>query len=228
MVSSSVLAQYDGDGDYYSARPEYSSYESSFSHSYSYNVNNWGNVYVEYSPIKLTASKSDYDNLLLKTFTIGFTYAYMLGYSPVFLEAGVEASGSYFSESYYDGYKQVKHNYDFYWFKIPLNIGLRFNVSEDFAFVPFCGANVTINISAEERFKNSDGTGESYNLFDEDYMEDDGYNRFQIGWQGGLKFILFNTISIGATYKSDFTPFYSDFGIKQKFRGFSFGIGYCF
>jgi hypothetical protein len=225
-----VSAQYDG--DYYSGQHVIVGNEPTISYktssSYSYDSEDWGNVYVEYSPMKLSTNKSGYDDLNFKGFTIGFSYAYMLGDSPVFLESGVETSGFYFSENYYDKSDRVKHSYEFYWAKIPVNIGLRYNVSEDFALVPYGGVNLTVNISAEERYKYGNGVKESYNLFDEDYMGDDGYKRFRIGWQGGLKFIVFNTVSIGASYKSDLTPFYSDFGIKQKFGGFSFGIGYCF
>ena len=225
MVSTSVCAQYDG--DYYSSQPVYQSYEST---RYRYDVSNWGDFYLEYSPMRLTTNEKGYDDLSFKGFTIGFSYAFMLGYSPVFLEAGFEASGSYFKETYYDDDwdEKVRHNYDFYYSKIPINVGLRFNLSDNFAIAPFGGVHATINISAKERYKGEYSGSESYDLFDEDYKYDDGYKRFQLGFQGGLRLILFNTISIRATYKGDLTPLYSDFGVKQKFHGFSFGLGYCF
>ena len=224
MISTSVCAQYDG--DYYNSHPVYQSYEST---RYNYDVSNWGEFYAEYAPVKLTTNEKGSDDLSFKGFTIGFSYAFILGSGPVFLETGIEASGSYFKETYYDEWdEKVRHNYDFYYSKVPINVGLRFNVSENFAIVPFGGVHATVNLSAKERYKGEHTGSESYNLFDEDYKYDDGYKRFQLGFQGGLRLILFNTISIRATYKGDLTPLYSDFGVKQKFRGFSFGLGYCF
>ena len=236
LACNAAFAQYE-DEYYYNQRP-YQSYERS---SYGYDYDNWGTVYFEYSPMKLVLSE-DHGNgnekLSFNGFTIGFNYAFRLGYSPAFIETGFETTGTYFSETYNEVYQKddyhnhygssekVKHSYDIYFSKIPVNIGLRFDVSDAFAIVPYAGLHLTINIAAEERFKNNYGDSEKYSLFDEDYMGDDAYKRFQVGYQGGLKFILFNTVSIGASYKGDLTPLYSEFGVKEKFRGLSFHIGY--
>ncbi len=68
----------------------------------------------------------------------------------------------------------------------------------------------------------------SYSGYDEEDMGDDDYNRFQIGYQAGLKLLFGQCFSIGAAYKGDLTPFYSDGDISERFRGVAFQIGYCF
>ena len=222
FLCNSASAQYE-DGYYYNQ--SYNSYQSR-SYDY-YDYDSWGDFFLEYSPMKLVTNKSGYDDLNFNGFTVGFKYAFRFGYSPVFMDAGFETTGAYFSESYTEDHEKVKHNIDLYFSKIPINLGFRFDIGEAFAIVPYGGVHLTINISGKEREKTSHGEYR-WNLFDEDDMNDCAYNRFQVGYQGGLKFIIFNTLSIGASYKGDFTPIYSEDGVKQKFRGFAFNIGYCF
>lgn len=222
IVCNTAFAQYED--EYYYNR-SYSSYQTSSSYGYDYD--SWGDFFLEYSPMKLVTNERGFDDMNFNGFTIGFKYAFRFGYSPVFMDVGFETTGAYFSESYMDEHEKIKHNIDLYFSKIPINLGLRFDIGEAFAIVPYAGVHLTINISGREREKTSHGEYR-YNLFDEDDMIGGAYNRFQVGYQGGLKFILFNTLSFGASYKGDFTPLYSEDGVKQKFRGFAFNIGYCF
>jgi hypothetical protein len=59
-------------------------------------------------------------------------------------------------------------------------------------------------------------------------MRDEGYNRFQAGFQAGLRFLFQDTFYIGGAYKQDLTSFYSDKYEKQKFRGFAVTLGLSF
>ena len=71
-------------------------------------------------------------------------------------------------------------------------------------------------------------------IFDGDYTYDYDYNRFQFGYQAGLKLIAGNCLSLSAAWTGDLTSFckYYDNNsrndIKEKFQGVKFTIGYEF
>ena len=229
------FAQYDGDGYYHpkydTQRPttRYSSYHSTtYIDDYE---DGWCNFYAEYSPLKLMTTAPGAEDRLYHTGTIGFSYNYAIDGSPLTIEAGFEASGSWFSERDRSG---LKTSLSFYSGKIPLNIGLRFPVAEGFCIVPYGGINVKWNVYGEERQTDSDGYSRTWKIFSGDYMYDNDYNRFQFGYQAGLKLLIANCFSIGAAWKADITPFCtyfnhdSDKEEKERFRGFAFTLGYIF
>lgn len=229
------FAQYDGDGYYYpeydtqGPTTRYSSYsQTTYIDDYE---EGWCNFYAEYSPLKLTTTAKGAEDRLFHTATIGFSYNYVIGESPATVEVGFEASGSWFSERLENG---DKSSLSYYNGKIPLNIGLRFPVAEGFWIVPYGGLNVKWNIYGEERMRYRDGSSETWEIFNKDYMVDSDYNRFQLGYQAGLKFVIGNCVSVGAAWKADLTPFssYYDDGTrkeeKERFRGLAFTLGYVF
>ncbi len=221
-VSSPTFAQYNN----YSYR---SSERTYYSQQYDEYVEGWGSIYLEYAPLDLIWEEDAHEGKMrFNTFTIGANYNFQLGYSPIYVEVGMEASGAYFTERYDDvDDGRVKRSIDLYYAKIPINMVCRWNISEDFAIIPYAGCNLKINISAEERYRTDRGNY-TYNLFDDYNMRDDDYCRFQAGFQGGIRFLFINTFYLGASYQGDFTPLYSDNYSKEKFRGFAFNIGYCF
>ena len=234
-MCQATFAQYDGDGYYHpeydTQRPtsHYSSYhETTYLDDYE---EGWCNFYAEYSPLKLTTTAHGADDRLFHTATIGFSYNYVIDNTPATIEAGFEASGSWFSERYNDG---SKTSLAFYSSKIPLNIGLRFPLAEGFWIVPYGGINLKYNIYGEETEKDVQGYTHTWRIFNEDYMYDNDYNRFQFGYQAGLKLVVGNCISIGAAWKADITSFctYFDPGTKkeekERFRGLAFTLGYIF
>lgn len=235
IICQTSFAQYDGDGYYHpeydtqGPTTRYSSYhQTTYIDEYE---EGWCNFYAEYSPLKLTTTAHGAEDRLFHTATIGFSYNYILGSSPATIELGFEASGSWFSERFNNG---DKSSLSFYFGKIPLNIGLRFPVAEGFWIVPYGGINVKWNIYGEERLKYTDGTTETWEIFNGDRMHDDDYNRFQLGYQGGVKLVIANCFSIGVAWKADITPFcsYYDNGTrkeeKERFRGLAFTLGYIF
>lgn len=229
-VCNSAFAQYDYGYDQY-GNPVYSYHPASYGSYNSDYENGWGTFYAEYSPMQMTSTAKGVDNKTFHTATIGFSYNFQLGTSPLYLEPAFEVSGSWFSRRYKDG---VKYSMNVYYTKIPLNLAVRLNVAEGFAIVPFGGVNVKYNIVGEEREKDADGYTNSWNLFKNNYTYDNDYKRFQAGYQAGVKFIIGNCFSIGAAWKADFTPFckYYDGDTqkeeKEKFQGFSFSLAYCF
>lgn len=229
------FAQYDGDGYYHheydSQRPSsrYTSYHST-TYVDDYEVG-WCNFYGEYSPLKNYTTAPGEDDLLFHTATIGFSYNYVIDNTPITTEVGFEASGSWFSERYNDG---SKTNLNFYSGKIPLNLGVRFPVAEGFWIVPYGGINVKWNVYGEERKTDAHGNQRTWKIFSESNMYDSDYNRWQLGYQAGLKFVIGNCVSIGAAWKADITSFSTywdkknDEEVKERFRGLAFTLGYIF
>ena len=229
------FAQYDGDGYYH---PEYDSqrpssrYTSYHSTTYidDYEAG-WCNFYGEYSPLKNHTTAPGADDRTFHTATIGFSYNYVIDNTPITTEIGFEASGSWFSERYNDG---SKTNLNFYSGKIPLNLGVRFPVAEGFWIVPYGGINVKWNVYGEERETDAQGNQRTWKIFSGSDMYDSDYNRWQLGYQAGLKFVIGNCVSLGAAWKADITPFCSYWEPetkseeKERFRGFAFTLGYIF
>lgn len=225
-VSNTAKAQYD-DGYYTTTYYE----SSSRTHYYSDYEEGWGNIYVEYSPLQLTSTAKGVDNKHFNTATIGFGFDYPLGGSPVCIEGAFETSGTWYSKRYDDG---EKYSMDLYFSKIPVNIALRLDIDENFAIVPFGGAYVKWNIYGEEREKDIYGDTHTWKLFEDNHTYDDDYNRFQFGYQAGVRFIIGKCFSIGASWKADITPlckFYDSNTKKEEkelFKGFAFQLAYCF
>ena len=123
---------------------------------------------------------------------------------------------------------------DVYHSKIPVDVVFRWNFSENFAIAPYAGMYLRYNIYGEEREKDSYGNTQTWELFNSEYTNDDDYNRFQFGYQAGLRLIIGGCISIGAAWKQDlssFCTYYDDYTRKEekeKFQGFTFSLAYCF
>ena len=227
-----TYAQYDHDYDEYGNpinigngnQYQYNSYDNDLEEG-------WGNVYLEYSPMQLVSSAKGVDKKTYHTATFGVSYDFPLGESPICLEAAIETTGAWFTKRYSGG---TKYSMDLYYSKIPINLAFRLNISDGFAIVPYGGAYIKWNIYGEEREKDSNGYTHTYRLFDDDYTYDDDYNRFQFGYQAGVKLLIANCFSIGAAWEADLTNFckyydnYSKTEETEKFQGFAFSLGYSF
>ena len=111
---------------------------------------------------------------------------------------------------------------------------MRFPVAEGFWIVPYGGINVKWNIYGEERETDAQGNQRTWKIFSGSDMYDSDYNRWQLGYQAGLKFVIGNCVSLGAAWKADITPFCSYWEPetkseeKERFRGLAFTLGYIF
>ena len=230
FVCQTTFAQYDHDYDEY-GNPIYRSNQYQYD-SFSDDLDEgWGSVYVEYSPMQLISSAKGVDNRTFHAGTFGVSFDIPLGESPICLEAAIEATGAWFTKRYPDG---IKYGMDLYYSKIPINLAFRLNISEGFTIVPFGGAYIKWNIYGEEREKDKYGNTETWRLFDDDYTYDDDYNRFQFGYQAGVKLIIAKCVTIGASWKADLNNFckyydnYTRTEETEKFRGVAFTLGYSF
>ena len=223
-VCNTISAQYDD--EYYYSQGNYGNYYGQSSRSYySYgSYDSWSTFYIEYSPVKMKSDDGYGRSTDLHGFSVGITYAMNLGGSPVFLEMGAEASGTFsfsqhdsYYDDYYDDYYSEDHSLAIYSTRIPLNLLFRWNLNDYFALIPYGGVNAKLNISAREHY---DGYG-SYSSYDIDLF-DGSFKRFQMGYQAGVRMMIGNIVSIGAGYKGDLTGSSYD-----KFHGVFFQLGYC-
>ena len=160
---------------------------------------------------------------------------------PLFLEAGVGASyttGELVKDEY------GKYEYSAISAEIPVNIGYKFQINDDFAIMPFVGVSARYNITGKTEVKANDGDG----YYDDDYHGgyyakagydygyDDGYDddyenegaekdakKFQFGWQIGAR-AMYNQFSVGVSYGADFNEIAED----CKAKSLIISVGYNF
>ena len=87
--------------------------------------------------------------------------------------------------------------------QIPLNLKMSLEVADKLKFEPYVGMNGSYFISYNISGYDSYGHYHTVSLFDQD-----GFNRFGLGWQVGAD-ININGLIIGAAYSKDFTNFVS-------------------
>ena len=209
---------------------------SSSSSSSSANTEEWNTIWFEYSPNKFKVDVKDADDQSFTGLSLGYSHAFSLSQKlPLFLEAGLGLQYSFYSEDYTEytsGGDKLKFN--MFSAKIPVSLIYKFDVSNsNISLMPYLGARMRFNISAKQKLEIAEDTfedrgGESYdiNLFDKEDMGSDKatWNRFQIGWQIGLKARFADKFLVGVSYSNDF----SEIAKKTKVGGFNIAIGYTF
>lgn len=195
----------------------------------------WGTVWAEYNPSVFKVDVSGADNQSATGISLGYSQAFPLitdGF--LFLEAGLGAQYTFYSDDEnqtIDGYKvKVEEDFSMWSLKLPVNLLYKFEIGNSgFSLSPFAGLTLRYNISAQIKAKASaDGESysEKYNLFKKSDMggSDNTWNRFQVGWQAGLKAIISKSFMISASYGTDFT----EIAEKTKLQTATVSLGYCF
>lgn len=143
---------------------------------------------------------------------------------PLFLEAGVGASyttGELIKSEY------GKLEYSAISAEIPVNIGYKFQINDDFAIMPFAGVSARYNITGKAEYKANDGDGYDYDYEDYEDYEDEGAEedakKFQFGWQIGAR-AMYNQFSVGVSYGADFNEITDD----CKAKSLIISVGYNF
>ena len=101
---------------------------------------------------------------------------------------------------------ETEENWKMASLKVPVNVIYSYQVpNTNISVDPYLGLRFRFNVYGEVEEK-ADGDSESYNLFDKDDMgsSDDTWNRFQLGWQIGVKARFNNSFYVGVAYGSDF------------------------
>lgn len=138
------------------------------------------------------------------------------------VEAGVAfAMGSYKEKE--DGV-DVKSSYSN--ISIPVNVGYKIEIADEFSVRPYAGINLKFNTSLKEKME-SHGLSVTIDYFD---VDDDEYlkaNRFQFGGQvGGL--VQYKQFTAGVQYQTDFTNLYKDSDEKVTMPNVAITVGMIF
>ena len=113
---------------------------------------------------------------------------------------------------------------------IPVNFLYRFDVTDRFSIAPYAGMNFKINIIGKAKQK---GESKSASFFNKDDVgEDLTANRFQLGMNLGVNFMLDQKYSFGYRFQPDFISYqsYNKYGIEysSKITNHYFTFGYIF
>lgn len=138
--------------------------------------------------------------------TLGYNYATPLFSIPLYLEFGGAVQWAFKSED------EAKTN--ILALKAPVNLLFSINISDDFKILPYGGFYGRANLLAKTKPNES----KSINWFKSDYFN---AKRFQVGVNGGVKFMIGETVVIGAGYYRDLTDIADDI----YFEGWDFTIG---
>lgn len=99
------------------------------------------------------------------------------------------------------------------------DIGYLFNIpNSSVGLFPYFGITSRVNVLGSLSYE-----GESINIYDDDEMDGDAANRFQLGWRIGIDAHLSNFI-VGFDYGNDFMEF-SDY---TKLKAFTVKVGFRF
>ena len=178
----------------------------------------------------------------------GFSLEYTRGINivndlPLFLEvgAGVKLQNATSSSEEEDDMYIYKYKYSLNVASlyIPLNVGYKIAITEDFAIMPYVGLMTQFNLSAtatdsyeydyhkqyEDWYEDESGK-ESHNLFNKKVMGENTFRRLFFGWQVGAN-ITIKDFHIGANYGTTLGRIVNNLeGVKLK--GANISIGYNF
>lgn len=177
-------------------------------------------------------------------FNVGYAHGFNLKKSlPLFLELGGEFNFNSGTKkelklSSRSGEFKVdddEYTVTFMNIAVPVNLVYRFDVSDKFSIAPYAGLNFKINILGKQK---EDGDDESESFFNEDDMgKDFKANRFQLGMNVGVNFIVSNKFSFGYRFQPDFIKYqsadinYNDdikVEVSTKHTNHFFTFGYIF
>ena len=205
-------------------------------------------IRLHYNNFEIEPKNGSYD--AVPSFGISLVKGWAISQNmPLFLEAGVGASYTT-GELAKDEYGKLE--YSAISAEIPVNIGYKFQINDDFAIMPFVGVSARYNITGKAEYKVNDGDGYDYDDddyyggyyakagydygydydydygydYDDDY-EDEGAKedakKFQFGWQIGAR-AMYNQFSVGVSYGADFNEIAED----CKAKSLIISVGYNF
>lgn len=179
------------------------------------------------------------DNMSLNGFGLEYIQGFRINENlPMYIEAGAKLNMGFGSTTEKGERWKETLKAQMLRFSIPVNFAYRFNLNENMALVPYAGISFRINAMArfKEIYEDEDGKNDYgwASGFDKKVMDDATFNRFQMGWQTGVRFEWHN-YSVGVNYGTDFIKLYnhkynddgdiekehintSDFSIKFGYR----------
>ena len=221
-VGMSASAQFSGGGS---------------SSSSTVDTNGWSSLWVEWNPSSFKYDVKNADNQSFTGLSVGYSQAFnVLPSKPLFVEAGLGLQYSFYKEDLGDGYDYYYDDYDaeqkfsMFSFKIPVNLLYKFDIpNSTVSLMPHAGINLRYNLSAKMKYTYEDyydDESAEVDLFDKKDMGSDKatWNRFQLGWQIGVKARFGQSFLVGVSYGSDF----SEIAKKTKISTTTISLGYAF
>lgn len=178
------------------------------------NTNGYNRIYVGYTGVKAKYSFEGYSESLKYP---GFSVGYLRGIGltqkvPLYLEVGGALQFNKWSEDYNDGSKESATMLGL---NIPVSLVYRINVTDNFAISPNFGLNFRLNLMGKGKYE-EDGYSEDWNLYSDDDMGDEAYNRFQAGWHIGVGFD-YRFLHLGVDWGTDFNEITEHTNLKTTY-----------
>ena len=220
---------------------------SSSTSSTSVNSDGWSTIWVEYNSVGIKYDTKGTDDESATGLSFGYSQAFPITQStPLFLELGLGVQYSFnTNDNLYlysydeDGdikdYKKLDNaelKTTLFSAKIPVNLIYAYQIpNSSVKIMPFIGANLRYNLSGKQKYS-FDGDED----VDEEKLEKDVFdkkdmgsskatwNRFQLGWNIGVKARFGENFLVGLSYGNDF----SELAKKTKMQTTSITFGYTF
>lgn len=215
-----------------SASAQFTNATGGSSSSVGTNTDGWSTIWAEWNPSTMKYDSKNADNESFTGISFGYSQAFSLTSSiPLFAEVGLGIQYSFYSDGYEDEEDDFTEeiNLNMLSAKVPANLMYLFQIpNSSVSLIPYVGVNFRYNISAKEKWTVEgyyEDIEEEFNLFDKDDMGKDGtWNRFQLGWNIGVKARFGEKFLVGLSYGSDF----SEIAKKTKISTTSISLGYTF
>ena len=198
--------------------------------SYVADIKGWNTIYAEWNPSSIKSSQT----YAFTGFSLGYAHAFNLSQAvPLFIETGIGVQYSFLTvgqEALPDEpeTRSPEDKYRWYTAKVPVEILYAWHIpNSSVTIIPHAGINLKYNITGTVSYYSGD---DNVNLFDKSDWGDDEkdmvWERFNIGWQFGVKARLGKKLMIGASYVSDFSNIWE--AAKAKISGGTIILGYTF
>lgn len=189
-----------------------------------------GYMGVKFKEIEDGTSYSDDDDNL-KGFTLGYTRGISLSTTvPVFFEIGGQLNYATWSDSDSDDGLKYTNRLNFLALSVPLNLSYKLSFNNGLYLAPYAGIHFDLGLLLNEKetlkYK-SEKESESFNYYSSDDMDDETFNRFQMGYQVGVNLGV-KKFNIGVGYKASFLPIYKEDDFKVQTGGPIITVGYNF
>jgi hypothetical protein len=185
----------------------------------------WSTFGFEYLPSSWVPEHGDSESYT--GLALNYTSASPLTSSvPIFLEWGLGAQWSHWSDESGSGKYKYEYSINMISLKVPINFIYDFQIPNTAINIdPYVGVRFRGNLWGEYKVENDDDS-DTANLFDKDDMGGSDYtwNRFQIGWQIGVKARFSDAFFVGLGYGTDF----SEISKKTKINETSLSLGFVF
>lgn len=178
----------------------------------------------------------------------GASFEYIRGINfvkdiPLFLEIGIGGKWSNWTDSYEKEYDMYIYNsntsLNVASLYIPLNIGYRISLTEDFSIMPYAGLMAQANLAATitdsyeydyhdqfEDWHDDKKQKDRYDMFDKEEMDGQTLKRFFFGWQVGAN-VTIKKLQIGINYGTTLGKEIAN-KWEGKLKNITISIGYKF